>query len=36
MEHAPALAREKLLAKTGLRPKNVGVVELNEAFASRP
>ncbi len=35
MGYAPALALEKLFRATGLTPADVGVVELNEAFASQ-
>jgi 3-oxoadipyl-CoA thiolase len=35
MGFAPALAVKKLLAKTGVRLDQVGVIELNEAFASQ-
>lgn len=35
MGYAPTIALERLFATTGLRPSNVGVVELNEAFAAQ-
>ena len=35
MGYAPALALRKLFQKTGLTPADIGVVELNEAFAAQ-
>ncbi|GGJ39937.1 thiolase family protein [Streptomyces brasiliensis] len=35
MGYAPVLALSKLFRKTGLSPRGVGIVELNEAFASQ-
>ncbi|HWR84797.1 MAG TPA: thiolase family protein, partial [Rhodoglobus sp.] len=35
MGYAPVLALEALFEKTGLTPDDVGIVELNEAFASQ-
>lgn len=35
MGYAPVFALEKLFAKTGVRPADIGVVELNEAFAAQ-
>jgi acetyl-CoA C-acetyltransferase len=35
MGYAPTLALQKLFAETGLRPGDVGIVELNEAFAAQ-
>ncbi|GER22275.1 putative acetyl-CoA:acetyltransferase [Zafaria cholistanensis] len=35
MGYAPALALQKLFAETGLKPSDIGVVELNEAFAAQ-
>lgn len=35
MGYAPALALQKLFHDTGLSPADIGVVELNEAFASQ-
>jgi acetyl-CoA C-acetyltransferase len=35
MGYAPTTALHKLFAKTGLTPKDVGIVELNEAFAAQ-
>nr|WP_040386032.1 thiolase family protein [Citricoccus sp. CH26A] len=35
MGYAPTLALQKLFAETGLKPADVGIVELNEAFAAQ-
>ncbi|MGM7666598.1 thiolase family protein [Microbacterium sp. A93] len=35
MGYAPTLALRKLFAETGLTPRDIGMVELNEAFASQ-
>lgn len=35
MGYAPTLALKKLFAETGLSPKDIGITELNEAFASQ-
>jgi acetyl-CoA C-acetyltransferase len=35
MGYAPALALQKLFVETGLKPADVGIVELNEAFAAQ-
>jgi acetyl-CoA C-acetyltransferase len=35
MGYAPTLALQKLFVETGLQPADVGIVELNEAFASQ-
>lgn len=35
MGYAPVLALKRLFADTGLSPKDIGVIELNEAFASQ-
>ncbi len=35
MGYAPVLALEKLFARTGLTPADIGITELNEAFASQ-
>ena len=35
MGYAPAIALQKLFANTGLTPADIGVIELNEAFASQ-
>jgi acetyl-CoA C-acetyltransferase len=35
MGYAPTLALQALFAKTGTRPANIGIIELNEAFASQ-
>jgi len=35
MGYAPALALQKLFHETGLTPADIGIVELNEAFASQ-
>ncbi|WP_336713878.1 thiolase family protein [Arthrobacter sp. USHLN218] len=35
MGYAPTFALRKLFAETGLQPRDIGVVELNEAFASQ-
>lgn len=35
MGYAPTFALQKLFAETGLRPRDVGIVELNEAFAAQ-
>ncbi len=35
MGYAPTLALQKLFAETGLQPSDIGIVELNEAFAAQ-
>lgn len=35
MGYAPTLALQKLFAETGLQPKDIGIIELNEAFAAQ-
>ena len=35
MGYAPVIALEKLFAKTGLTPADIGTIELNEAFAAQ-
>jgi acetyl-CoA C-acetyltransferase len=35
MGYAPVLALEKLFAQTGTRPSDIGIIELNEAFAAQ-
>ena len=35
MGYAPTLALQKLFAETGLKPRDIGIIEVNEAFASQ-
>lgn len=35
MGYAPVLALQSLFEKTGTKPSDIGIIELNEAFASQ-